>query len=355
MKKFLIINPFGIGDVLFTTAVIKAIKENNPDNFIGYWCNERVRDIFSGNPHVDKIFALSRGDIKKIAQKSKLKGVSKFLGLLRQIRREKFDIALDFSLDHRYALPCKISGIKRRIGFNYKGRGRLLTDRIDLIGYSQKHVVEYYLDLLAPLNIIPKSKELELFVSDKSNSKAKEIFSQSGISDKDLVLGIAAGAGLSWGKDASLKHWLPERFAQLADKVIEEFGAKVLLLGDGSEMAISEKIISTMKHKALNLAGKTSLESLAGIIAKLKILVTNDGGPLHMACALGIKTVSIFGPVDDKVYGPYPPSDKHIVVKSNFDCQPCYQQFRMPDCERNRQCISSIDVGQVLTAVRRIL
>ena len=120
MEKFLIINPFGIGDCLFTTPVIRAIKEAYPDSFIGYWCNERVQGIFKSDPNVNKLFALSRGDIKKIYNSSPWQGIKKSWELYRLIKKEKFNISLDFSLDHRYAWISQAAGVKRRIGFNYQ-------------------------------------------------------------------------------------------------------------------------------------------------------------------------------------------------------------------------------------------
>jgi ADP-heptose:LPS heptosyltransferase len=110
-----------------------------------------------------------------------------------------------------------------------------------------------------------------------------------------------------------------------------------------------------MRNKALDLVGKTSLEEVVALISKLNLLVTNDGGPLHIAVACGIKTVSIFGPVDDLVYGPYPPQDTNIVLKTDLSCRPCYKKFKMPACDKNRECISRISVDQVYDAVRRLL
>ncbi|MFA6350646.1 MAG: hypothetical protein WCY12_06980, partial [Candidatus Omnitrophota bacterium] len=97
-KRFLIINPFGIGDVLFTTPVIRAIKKAFPGAFICYWCNERVAPILKNNPHIDKVIALSRGDLKKISGRSWLQGIKANVGLFKSVRRQKCDICLDFSL-----------------------------------------------------------------------------------------------------------------------------------------------------------------------------------------------------------------------------------------------------------------
>lgn len=355
MKKFLVINPFGIGDVLFTTPVLAAIKDNFPDAFIGYWCNERVNDLLRNNPHINKIFALSRGDLKRIYNKSKIEGISKFVNLLCSMRREKFDISLDFSSEHRYSLISKLLGIRKRIGFNYKKRGKFLTDKIDTNGYNSKHVVEYCLDLLNPLDIRPKRYNLVLSIPDAVKIKVKTKLSHFGVQDEDLLVGIAAGAGASWGKDASLKHWSAIKFAQLADNIGRDLGAKIIVLGDETERPIADIIVNAMSRKPIDLVGKTNLEELAAIIGNLRILVTNDGGPLHIAVALGTKTVSVFGPVDDLVYGPYPASENNIVIKTDIPCRPCYKDFKIPLCDRERECINAIGVDEVFNAVRRLL
>lgn len=355
MKKFLIINPFGLGDVLFTTPVINAIKENFPDSFLSYWCNDRVKDILKNNPKVDKVFALSRGDLKKIYRKSRLEAIKKFFDLALSIRKEKFDVTFDFSLDHRYGLLTKILGIKKRIGLNYRNRGRFLTDKIDIDGYANKHIIEYNLDLLKFIGVEPKKKQMSLYVPASDKIKSRIILQTYQIKDDDLIIAIAPGAGVSWGKDASLKHWPAIKFAQLADKLIEELGAKILILGDESEKSISETISYSMKNKPADLVGKTTLEELFAIIENVRILVTNDGGPLHIAVALGVKTVSIFGPVDDLVYGPYPLSSKHIVIKKDLACRPCYKKFRMPPCPMDRECMNAIGVDEVYAEVSRLL
>lgn len=356
MKKFLVINPFGIGDVLFTTPVIKAIKNSYPGSFIGYWCNERVKPILKDNPCIDKIFALSRGDIKRIYHQSRWQGITKFLSLLRNIKREHFDISLDFSLDHRYGLTSKLLGIKKRLGYNYKKRGRFLTDKIDIAGYQDKHVVEYYLELLKLLDINPQDEKPELYITEQDKKRAFDLLQSKGIDNKDLVIGIAPGAGESWGKDARLKHWPAEKFARLADRLISELGAKILILGDKTERAIADTIKNTMRNKPIDLAGETNLEELIAIINNLHILVTNDGGPLHIAVALNKKTVSLFGPVDPKVYGPYPFNERlHIVLRRTLDCSPCYRNFRLSRCRSNRECLEKIDVDEVFNAVVNLL
>ena len=354
-KRILIINPFGIGDVLFTTPVIRALKEEYPDCFIGYWCNRRVRPLLESNSRINKLYDLNRGDLKKIYHESFFKGLGETLKLGLEVKKGNFNICFDFSLDYRYSLFAKIIGIRKRIGFNYKNRGRFLTEKLDLTSYSDKHVVEYYLDLLRFLDIKPKDKSLELTVSASTELKAQNMLAARGIEKGDLVVGIAAGAGGSWGKDASYKHWPALKFAQAADKLANEFKAKIVILGDETEQPISEVIINAMVHKPLNLTGRVKLELLPAVIKSLNILISNDGGPMHMASALGVKSVSVFGPVSELVYGPYPDKRMHPVLKWDMGCRPCYKNFRLPVCDKDRECLKSVSVDDVFSAASALL
>lgn len=348
MEKFLIINPFGIGDVLFTTPVINALKEKYPDSFIGYWCNERTKDLLKNYNRIDRIFALSRGDIKRIYRGKSVKGFLALLGLLKEIRKERFEIAFDFSLDSRYGFLSRTIGIKKRIGFNYKNRGRFLTDKIDLQGYSGRHVIEYYFDLLKFIGIAPAKMGPELITGSTNKGTIKN----------GPVLGIAMGGGESWGKDASYKQWPARKFGQLAARLIKDFNVKIILLGGAEEKALAEAVINeadTNNGSMMDMTGKMGLEELASTIKGLKILICNDGGPLHMAVALGVSTVSIFGPVDERVYGPYPPSEKHLVVKKDLSCRPCYENFRFKGCLNNKRCLEDISVDEVYGKVKSLL
>ena len=342
--RVLIVNPFGIGDVLFTTPVMRALKEHQPGCEVWYWCNERVQDLFRHHPDVSGVFALSRGDLKRIGRRSGLEAARRFWGLLRGLQKARFDAAFDFSLDHRYSCILALLRVKRRIGFDYRGRGRFLTDKLTLTGYHDKHMAEYYLDLLDLIGVPAAVRKFSMHVTQSA-----------GADTSGRMIGIAGGAGASWGRDAGLKHWPAVKFAQLCDAVSEHYKAQIVLLGDASEKPIAEVISSMARCKPFDLVGETTLPELGGVMTFLDLLVSNDGGPLHMAVALGLKTVSIFGPVDARVYGPYPVSPDHRVITYPVECRPCYRDFRMPVCGRERACIKLIGVQDVFQAVREVL
>lgn len=348
--KILFVNPFGIGDILFTTSLIKPLKEKG--NLIYYWCNERVVDILKYNKDIEAIFALSRGDFKRIFKASVSEAAKKAFDLVGRIKKEGLDIVLDFSLDSRYSLLLRLLGIKRIAGFDYKGRGRFLTDKIRIDGFEGRHMVDQYTMLL---KFIDKEIEvnggMELVVGESEREWADALLRGTGINDRDILVGIAPGGGTSWGESAFRKHWPRERFAYVAEELTIADGYKVILFGSEKEMDICNFITDRAKSNLINLCGKADLAQFAALLRRCQLLITNDGGPLHMASALGLKTVSIFGPVDEKVYGPYPFSNEHIVIKNDVRCRPCYKNFRYSLCN-NRICLDSIEPLAVLEAAR---
>ncbi len=354
MKHILIINPFGIGDCLFTTPLIGSLKTAFPGSTIDYWCNQRVAELLRPDKRLSSVIGCSRGDLKKTFGRSWTQGMRQVFSLLRWLRRKRYDAVFDFSLDHRYGFVCKLLKIPRRIGFNYRNRGRFLTDRIDIDGYNDKHVVEYYLDLLRFIGIEPAQKTLSVAFSDAARAKAAILLARA-TAGNNTIVGIAAGAGESWGKNASLKHWPALRFAQLAQELIDTTGCSIVLLGSPAEVPIADVIRCSMTRRPIDLVGKTTLSELAAVLSRLSVLVTNDGGILHLGVAAGCATVSVFGPVDPAVYGPYPPSGRHRVVSAPLECRPCYRSFKLLRCARERECILSVGVDEIRQQVSALI
>jgi len=356
MGNALLINPFGIGDVLFTTPLAHALKESFPGSRVGYLVNSRSACVLKDNPYVDSLFIYDRDEFEKLRRSSTLEWARKVLLLLRSIRKEHYSLSLDFSLNTQYGFLSWLAGIKERAGFDYKNRGVFLTRKIALSGFAGTHMVEQYAGLLRMFGIEPRYRKPEVYVSGPAQHKADVLLEGLGITEGDLLIGILPGGGRSWGKDARIKQWSPERFSQLADAIIDKFTAKIIIMGDSDEVTLAEKVKAHMRHKAFDCAGKTSVAELAALIKRMRLVVCNDGGPLHIAVGLGVKTVSLFGPVDDAVYGPYPPSGMHIVMKSRVPCRPCYRNFRLSrECRQESDCLQEIGVEDVFRHVMKLL
>lgn len=354
MKYILIINPFGIGDVLFSTALVESLGRQVEGCHIGFLCNRRTEALLKNNPLIDWVFVFEKDEYRDLWKKSKIECIKKFTSLLRDIRAKKFDTLIDLSLSRQFGFVTWLIGIPRRIGLNYKNRGILLTDKIDIAGYNDKHVVEYYLSLLDIIKLRPTANYLMLYVTDNDREWAKDFLSVNGIKEGDLIIGIAPGGGASWGNDAPIKHWKKEGFAEVADRLIEKLNAKIIILGSEAEKDICDSVKKNMKNSVIDACGKTTLLEFAALTGMCNLIIANDGGPLHVAVVMGAKTVGIFGPVDEKVYGQYPSSEKHKIVTGKVECRPCYKNFKLRNCDIKR-CLDVISTEEVLEAAEEAL
>lgn len=352
-KKVLIINIFGIGDVLFTTPLISNLKESYPDMEIGYLCNRRTVCVLEGNPRVNKIFVYERDELMAVCEKSRWLYFKELRKLFKSIKDERYDAVIDVSLNRFTSFLSWFVGIPSRIGFNYKNRSVLLNKKINLIAYENQHVVEYYFRLLEELNVPIKMKELELFVNQGDRDWSDQFLQDVGINMNRSLIGIFPGGGESWGKDAIYKRWGAEKYAKLADKIIENFSAEIILFGGKDEQDLCNEVSGLMHNHAHTACGKTTISQFAALAHRCKLVILNDGGPLHVAVAAGAQTISIFGPVDDLVYGPYPLGN-HKVIKKDLPCRPCYRRFKRSDCE-HISCLRDITVDEVLETTKEVL
>lgn len=354
MKKILIANIFGIGDVLFTTPIIANLKKAYPGIEICYLCNGRVKDLIKNDPDIDNIFVYEKDVLVKTWRSSKINGIKTVLSFYNEIKSYDFDAVFDFTLSREFGFMFLLAGIKKRIGFNYKNRGLFLTDKIAFDGFEEKHVVDYYLELLEKINVPVSMKEMQLVPDAVALEWAGKFLKENGITNKPIVA-IVPGGGASWGEMSYRKRWDVGNFSGVAEALSNK-GCSILVAGDNTERNLCEQIIKKVKNGPYSVLTELPIEHYIAVLSLCDLVLCNDGGPLHIATAMGIKTVSLFGPVDDKVYGPYPVSDKHVVLKA-FDvvCRPCYKKFRVPECKNNSACLRNISVEDVVEACENML
>ncbi|MDD4182678.1 MAG: lipopolysaccharide heptosyltransferase II [Candidatus Omnitrophica bacterium] len=356
IKKILIFNPFGIGDVLFSMPLVRNLKENLPNAAMHYLCNQRVFPLLKNYPSLDKVFIFEKDEWRDTLKKSKLEFIKKAASFFNEIKKEKYDVVFDLSLNSQYGFFLRMSGIPKRLGFNFRNRGRFLTDKIDITyGYSDKHVARYHLELLKFLNITPKDYKFDLFVSSNSLQRVKEIFEKNNICEKDTLIAVCPGSGDSWRDTAYFKRWPQENFLKLCAKLSGGLKAKILLFGSKPEAGVCSYISSGLKNDVINLCGKIDLEEFCAAVSLCNLVITNDGGPFHIAQALGKKAIVLFGPVDEKVYGAYPVTDNCVIFSKHISCRPCYKSFRFSGCNLDKQCLREIGVDEVFLAAESLL
>ena len=368
--RILIANPFGLGDVLFTLPLLQAIRFQKPSAFIGYLCNRRTDELTALFPELD---CHRPFELRSTWRRSKKEGWREAHDSIQWIKEKKIEILLDLSLGWHAGFVAWAAGVPDRIGFDYRHRGRFLTQRIPLEGFHREPIPEEYLDLLPgiglqrPLRLRLKEASpgasalrpgLRLNLPSQSASLSEEHLRSLGIEAGEGILGMVPGGGASWGANARFKQWAPERFAKIGNQLAERHGLRPLLLGEAEEAPLLKEVSSRMSGRPVTLAPAPSLLLLAGILQRCRLVVGNDSGPMHLACAVGTRTLSIFGPVDASVYGPYPRTEEerfHRVALRGLACRPCYQNFRFPPCPWDRACLSGLSTDTVFQEADELL
>lgn len=338
-ERILIARTDRIGDVLLSTPVIKALRENYPFASIAMVINPYAREIIDGNPYLDEVIVYDKEDKHKSWMAS--------FKFSQELKRKKFDLAIVLHPTNRMHLISFFAGIPRRVGYNRK-LGFLLTDRLKHTKQAgEKHESEYNLDLLRYLGIEPKDAGLFMPIKQESERWVTELFASEGITDKDKLLGIHPGAS------CPSKIWLVERFADTADKLIDRYGFRVLVLSGPKDIDLAQNVLGCMKHKAVNLAGKTTVSQLASLLKRCNLLISNDSGPVHIASALGAPVISIFGRNDPglgpKRWGPLGANVR--AIHKQIGCAGCLAH----NCIKGFACLKAISADEVLKIADEIL
>ncbi|MDD5488138.1 MAG: glycosyltransferase family 9 protein [Candidatus Omnitrophica bacterium] len=353
-KKVLIANIFGIGDVLFSTPLVANIKKNMPGVSVDYLCNKRVKDMVKMVPGVDKVIVYEKDDYVSLWQRSKKAFFSEVAGLMREIKTGRYDVVIDLTMSRKFGFLFFLSGIKERLGLDYRKRGLFLTRKITIEGFKDKHVTEHYLDILGLMGITPSENVTRIVPDEEALKGAEEYLVEKGRGKGPLVA-VIPGGGASWGAQAARKRWPPKEFAIVADMLAAE-GCDIIILGDRAEAGLCFYLAGLMRSIPLAVDNALELRDYASLLASCDLVLCNDGGPLHMAVAAGTATVSIFGPVDEKIYGPFPQSGHHKVMTArNVDCRPCYKNFRLPECVSGQECLLALEPGDVFDACMSLI
>ncbi len=371
IKKILIRGVNWIGDAVLTIPAIRAVRHAFPDTHISLLVNPRVAEIFKENPDINEI----------ILYEEKYRGIAGKFKLAKILRARGFDTAILLQNAFDAALMSWLSGIPERIGYRRDWRRFLLTKAVPVKeDILRQHQVYYYLNLLKEsLDIETDSDEPLLYLNEHEIHQAQALLTQSfNLNPDSPIIGINPGA--TYG---SAKRWFPERFAELIRRIINELNGRVVLFGSKSEVEIAKEITRTVnnqitnppsplptgqarpftprrtssKGEILNLAGKTNLRELAALLSECDAFITNDSGPMHIASALLVPVVAIFGSTDRTITGPF--GEGHRTISKDISCSPCLERECPVDKTRSREghlkCMTEITTEDVFSALQDIL
>jgi heptosyltransferase-2 len=333
--KILIRGPNWVGDAVLAIPAMKAIRDHFNESEITLLVRPWVAGLFTSAPFIDKVWSESRPST-----------VGDWTRITRDIRARAFDVALVLPNSFESALMMFLGRVPERIGYATDGRRLMLTNAISRDD-EPKHQVYYYLELLKAFSasaVIDRRYSIEIQATEEERARARKLLRGEGIpaGGKFLVLNPGAAYG-------SAKRWYDDRFADTADTLAGEMGFHVAIVGSLGERPIAEQIRARMRSRTAVLNGQTSLETLIGVLAESSLMITNDSGPMHIAAALGVPTVAVFGSTDERVTSPY--GARTSIVKHPVECSPCLLRV----CPIDHRCMNGVTVENVCRAARELM
>ncbi|MBU4346011.1 MAG: lipopolysaccharide heptosyltransferase II [Candidatus Omnitrophica bacterium] len=336
-KRILIFNVNWLGDVLFSTAVIRNIRHNSPDSFIACIIPSRCYLILKGNPHLDEIILFD--------EKDRHRNFLEKMRFVQSLKSKKFDMVFLLHRSFSRALIMRLAGIPQIIGYSTKKRAFLLTQKIAPIKRDSLHRIDYYLNIIEKAGLRVEDRYAEFFVSDEDEAFVDRFLNSKSVNKGEFLLGINPGG-----------NWLPKRWpahywARLIDRLIAESGFKVIITGSTSDIALVKEIQKSMLKKPILATAELNIKQLGALCRRLDLFITADTGPLHIANAVGTKKIiALFGPTSPLVTGPWPLNNVSI-LQADVGCKvPCYAV----NCKDSR-CMKAITPEAVLEEIRKIV
>ena len=337
-KNILVRGPNWLGDAVMCEPAIRGLKRMVPEAAVSLLVKPAVAELFKGHPGIDRIIVYD--------DKGRHAGLPGKWMLAGELRRGRFDFALLFQNAFEAAFLTFTAGVPRRYGYATDGRSVLLSEPVAVPDRRVPiHQVQYYWNLLRPMGLTGAPSAPELFVTpDEERAMARRL-EQAGIPATDLMIGINPGS--TYG---GAKRWLPERFAEVADRLCRMFSesqgkqVSVLIVGAKGEEPLGREIAERLSARSVVLSGATTIRELMAAVKRCALLLTNDTGPMHIASALHVPIVAIFGPTDWRTTSPY--GAEHAIIREPVDCAPCL----LRECPIDHRCMTQISADQVYEA-----
>jgi heptosyltransferase II len=334
-RSFLVVEPWGIGDVVLSTVLLRALRASYPGARIALRAKSYAKDLLANSGLVDEVIAFDFPWTAFSGKLSPSKYVpSDFRQLIRELRARDFDVSFDARRDLRSNAITYLAGARRRVGYDFGGGAHLLTDALPS-GAQNDHKVSDWLALLSPLGIKNDSTFIpSLTVTEAEKAGARQRIAMLGLSTERPIVGIHPGAR------NAVRRWNPKRFAEVIDLLVDERGVQVLLFEEGQ--GDSREI--TPRHWVRRI--KADLRGFMSLATQCDLLLCSDSGPMHIANALGVPVTALFGPQRREWYGPRGERDR-VVQVDDMPCRPCFDAciFATP------HCMEQITVSAVVSAI----
>lgn len=339
--KLLVRVPNWVGDAVLCLPALQAVRARWPQAHIALLGRPWVADLFSDQGVADEILRYS--------PQGEHAGVAGLEALIAGLRRQHFDAALLLQNAFQAAWIAWRARIPERIGYARDGRSWLLTRAVPVPrpGEIPPHECYYYLHLVRAagwLDALPQVNWISLKVPAAARERAEQVLERAGVRAAGQALRVALAPGAAYG---TAKCWPAERYAALADRLVRDFDADVILFGSAGEREVAGRIARAMQTRAVVLAGETGIGELPALLAACHLFIGNDSGAMHVAAAVGLPVVAIFGPTDPQ--GTAPVTPRRLLVQQPVACSPCFLRH----CPIDHRCMQRVSVEEVYAAARR--
>lgn len=345
-RSIVVIKPCCIGDVIMTTPLLETIHQSFPDAKITYVVGSWSKSIAEHHPAVTNV--VDCGTVGIPGRYS----MRAYFQLAKQLRRAHFDLAFVLDRSPMLTLLPWLAGVPRRVGPDSLGRGFSLTDRVAVSATPTQlqHQAEIYLDLARALHLPIQHPQMRFVPTDAELKTARR--------SVKLQVAVFPGGGSNPGMELTAKRWPLEKYGELVYKLVHELDADVLLIGGKDDYTLNQALlenINVLEDRVHNIAGQTSFGETAAQLSVCDLFVGNDSSPMHLAAAVGIPVIAIFGPTSPQEYGPYPLDDpRHIAIWKHPTGKPCFFLGKMQACA-NCTCMQSVTLDDVWEAVQRLV
>lgn len=335
VKNILVVSSTAIGDTLLSTPAIRAVRKRYPEANIIAMFNRLNMDLFANNPYINGVIPYYGG-------------YRNFRKTIEEMVRRSFDLAIIFHGNEPQATPlCYFSGaqfifkLPNDSQFNF-----LLANREPVVKWKDLgHGIEARLKTAKLAGCEPDGLRMDLFLEDRDFIETRCFLENKGVSEKETLIGFQAGAS------TLSRQWFAPRFVELGKKVLEAYpDSRIILAGSPPEEGLCKQIAEGLGDRAVIAAGKLTLRQTAAMIKNLKVFVTGDTGPMHIAIALGTPIVALYAVADAKKTGPIYDLEKHTVIRKPRTCDPCVSK----KC-RYQKCMEAITPEEVFEAVKKPL
>ena len=338
-RRILVIRLDRLGDVVLSTPVLQALRERFPHAFISMMVRPDCRDVVEGHPALNEVICYEKDGVHR--------SVRDTIRFAHDLRREEFDTALVLHPSNRSHWIPWLARIPMRIGYARKCSW-LLPHRVPHRKQEgAKHEAVYTLELLIPLGITSVTPKPFVPIQPAAAQRVDVLLADAAIRPSERLIAVHPSAS------CVSKRWMPERFAQVADRLAAEHHARICLVAGASDALFADRMAQAMDQPALNLAGHLSVGELAALLKRCRLLISNDSGPVHVAAAVGTPVVDIFGRnqrgLSPQRWGPL--GEGHVVLHKEVGCVTCLAH----NCDIEFLCLTSLSVEEVYQAAVSLL